>query len=631
MGRAFRRTVRGFVGEHSGDKKGFLSIDLLAAMTPAPYPSAYLARSSAVGLLAVPAGLFLVNGLLVLTLKGSGAPAAAYALILPLGLATAVLLVRYLAARGALPSGRQLLVLGGYAVAASIAHLLIYGTAINNDATLHAAQALHTFVSDGRFSFSEAPFVSFGDQPLAKHWLPNNLEYASTAIARIFGLSFETQTIGVTFAYNALYVAALFAVILTFVGAVPGMILATTFLAALYALIGNAEDIVGMGIFRGGENKGLIFGFYYWAVIGLCLVSPGRQPAVSAAPWVLAGFMFSAVMVSANFPVLGALALVLVLGGAVTRPLSENLRAASCLVLPIVLAAAAYTLVPGGDVMASHSDNFTPAGGGYVPRFVDIFTYPKKHWFAASAVVFLLFWFDRALALQLAAYLLAAVIAHTEWAYGLISAVLGDHAQVTWRFLILLNPFVPAIIGVAALVGRLDQARPIRLPLLGLALVALGLALRPPPPHPYVGAIRPVLPYVAAQCRPGASILTSRALGAVLPVVAPTFRILAGKDQYLNWQMGNLAPGSVDRRRARDVRDASRYLGGVQRNEPAFLAALAAEQPDIVIFDVAPTASAEASLAGYRRSRFDAPSPYVSGKTESFLIFSRPGICNAAE
>ena len=434
-----------------------------------------------------------------------------------------------------------------------------------------------------------------------------------------------------TFVYNALYVAALLAVIFTFVGAVPGMILATAFLAALYALIGNLEDIIGMGIFRGGENKGLIFGFYYWAVIGLCLVSPGRQTAAAAAPWILAGFMVSAVVVSANFPVLGALAFVFILGAAVTRPASECLRAGACVVLPIVLAAAAYTLAPGVDVMASHSDRLAPIGTGYVPRFVDIFTYPKKHWFAAAAVVLWLFWFDRPLAAQLAAYLLAAVVAHTEWAFGLIAAALGDHAQVTWRFLILLNPFVPVIVGGAALAGRLDQARPVRLPLLGLALVSLGLILRPPPPHPYVGAIRPVLPHVAAICRPGASILTSRALGAVLPVVAPTFRILVGKDQYINWQMGNLAPDSVDQRRARNVRDASRYLGGVQSHEPAFLAAVATEQPDIVIFDVDPTTSGEAALAGYRKLRFDAPSPYVSGKIETFLIFSRPGVCAASE
>ncbi len=600
-------------------------------MTSAPYPSAYLSRNSALGVLAVPAALFLVNGLLVLALKGLGAPVAAYGLILPLGVAAVVFLVRYLSARDALPSGRQLLVLGGYAAAASLAHLVIFGTAINNDATLHAAHALHTFFADGRFSFSEAPFVSFGDQPLAKHWLPNNLEYVGAAIARIFDLDFEAQTVGVAFVYNALYVAALLTVIFTFVGAVPGMILATAFLAALYALIGNSEDIVGMGIFRAGENKGLIFGFYYWAVIGLCLVSPGRQAAAAAAPWILAGFMFSAVVVSANFPVLGATALIFLLGAAVTRPASECLRAAACMVLPIVMAAAAYSLAPGVDVMASHSDHLAPVGAGYVPRFVDIFTYPKKHWFAAAAVVLWLFWFDRPLAAQLATYVLVAVIAHTEWAFDLIAAALGDHAQVTWRFLILLNPFVPVIVGGAALAGRLDQGRPIRLPVLGLAFVALGLVLRPPPPNPYVGAIRPVLPHVAALCRPGASILTSRALGAVLPVVAPTFRIFAGKDQYLNWQMGNLAPGSVDRRRARNVRDASRFLGGAQSREPAFLAAVAAEQPDIVIFDVVPTAPAEAALAGYRKSRLDAPSPYVPGKTETFLIFSRPGICAASK
>ena len=104
-------------------------------MTSAPYPSAYLTRNSALGILAVPGALFLVNGLLVLALKGLGAPAAAYALILPMWLATAVVLVRYLSARNAMPSGRQVLVLAAYAAAASLAHLVIFGTAINNDAT----------------------------------------------------------------------------------------------------------------------------------------------------------------------------------------------------------------------------------------------------------------------------------------------------------------------------------------------------------------------------------------------------------------------------------------------------------------------------------------------------------------
>ena len=158
-------------------------------------------------------------------------------------------------------------------------------------------------------------------------------------------------------------------------------------------------------------------------------------------------------------------------------------------------------------------------------------------------------------------------------------------------------------------------------------MVAGGLILRPPPAHPYVGAIRPVLPHVTAACRPDASILVSRALGAVLPVIAPGFRIYAGKDQYLNWQIANLAPGSPDRKRAEDVRDASSYLGGNAANEAALAAVVAAERPEIVIADAPLSSSAEQMLADYRRETYRAASPYVRGKTETHVIYSLPGVC----
>ena len=322
-----------------------------------------------------------------------------------------------------------------------------------------------------------------------------------------------------------------------------------------------------------------------------------------------------------------ALAVAAACRGAAADSVSGGMR----LLTPLAVAAVAYALIPGGDVLTPTGSGVTTAGSAYASGVVEIFTYPKKHWLAAAAVVVWLFWFDRALAVQLAVYLAVGVISHTQWAFDLVTPFLGGYSRVVWRFLILFNPFVPIIVGGAALAGRLDQRAPLRLPALALALVALGLILRPPPPHPYVGAIRPVLPHVAAACRPDASILVSRALGAVLPVIAPGFRIYAGKDQYLNWQIANLAPGSADRKRAENVRDASSFLGGAADKEAALAAVVAVERPDVVIADVALSPGAEQVLADYRRQVFQAPSPYERGKTETHMIYSLPGVCAAAK
>ncbi len=587
----------------------------------------YFTQKHVLGVVAVPASVFLANGMLVLMLKLTGAGLLAYGLAVPLVLAAGAAMVRHLRRHAALPDGRRLLVLLAFASAASAAHLIIFGTAINSDATVHSAHAFHTVFSAGGFSFSEAPFVTYGTQPPAKHWLPNNLEYATAAIAWIFDLSFYRLTLGVNFVFNLLYVAVFLALIFTFVRVVPGLLLATAFLAALYAVIGNSEDIIGMGLFRGFENKGLIFGFYYWGTIALFLVSPGRPAAAAGPPVAVIVFATSAVVVSANFPVLAVIALVLAAGAVAGKSPADGVGGALRLVTPIILAAAIYAGLPGGDVLTPPGDPASVTGAAYINQISDIYTYPKKHWIAAAAVVVWLFWFDRALAVQLAVYLAVALVSHTSWAFELAAPLLGGYSRVVWRFLILFNPFVPIIVGGAALAGRLDRRRPARLPTLALVLVAGGLILRPPPAHPYVGAIRPVLPHVAAACRPDASILVSRALGAVLPVIAPGFRIYAGKDQYLNWQIANLAPGSPDRKRAEDVRDASSYLGGNAANEAALAAVVAAERPEIVIADAPLSSSAEQMLADYRRETYRAASPYVRGKTETHVIYSLPGVC----
>ncbi|HBT42059.1 MAG TPA: hypothetical protein DEB21_08600 [Rhodospirillaceae bacterium] len=596
-------------------------------MISSKYPSAYFSQKEVLGVLAVPATAILANGCLVSVLKLAGADVLAYGLIIPLVLLAVGVMIRHLRHHAALPDGRRLLVLLGFAAAASLAHLLVFGTAINNDATLHAAHAFHAFFSSGTFSFSEAPFMTFGPQPTAKHWLPNNLEYAVTAVAWIFDLSFQELTWGVNFVYNLLYVAAFLSLVFIFMGAIPGMVLAAAFLVALYAVIGNSEDIIGMGLFRGFENKGLIFGFYYWGVIALFLASPKRPVAGPAAAVIV--FAASAVFVSANFPVLAVIAVAMAIGAVVAPPRRSVIMGTILIILPLILAAAVYMALPGGDVLAPPGMQMTAGGTAGALQVADIVTYPKKHWILAAVVVAWLFWFDRVLAAQLGIYLVIAVVSHTQWTYELASPFLGGYGRVIWRFLILFNPFVPIIVGGAALAGRLDQRVPLRLPVLALAAVALGVFLRPPPSHPYKGAVRPVLPHVAETCQPGASILTSRALGAVLPVIAPTFRIFVGKDQYLSWQIANLPSASADRKRAEAVRDASQYLGsGGAAAEQAFLEVMARERPDIVIADTPLSARAEQAMAGYGKTVFQAPSPYVAGKVETFQIFSLPEICD---
>ena len=598
-------------------------------MSFTPYPDAFLSGRQSFGLFVLATVFILVNGVLVILLKAAGAGLAAYGLVVPAAALALVFAVRALKAQDALPGRRQWAVLVALSAVGAGVHLLIYGTAYNSDAALHFAHAFHSFFVDKRFSFSEAPFITFGPQPVAKHWLPDTLEYPMTAVAWLGGLSFQRLTWLFHFLNDMLCIMALAGLVFRFVGALPGAVLTAMFLGIFYALIRDPQDIIGMSLFRGFEAKGLIFGFYYWAVAGLFMAPARRVAAMDLPGPLLAVVGLSTVFVSANFPVVAVIAAVLAGAACVAgAPVRSCAVAAAWFVGPVLAAAVVYRLLPGVDVMAHHTDALTPVATAYSPALLHMFAFSYKHWLVVAAIVALLALFDRPLAVQLGLYILVSLMVQSKWAFDLEARMLGPYQQVIWRFLILFNPFLPLVVGGAAIAGRLDRKMPVRLPLAGLAVVALGLFLRPPPGNQYVGAIRPVLNVLNRDCRPGVRVLAPPALAVLMPVISPSFSLLAGKHQYLNWQIGNLPPGSPDRRRALRLRKAIEFLSGWAAGEADFRAAVAAEAPDVVVVPAGPLSAATTRvLAAYRESSSSAPSPYVPGTTETYLIFSRPGAC----
>ena len=527
----------------------------------------YLSFKESIVIALIPPFVFLLNGIWVLTLKTIEAPIAAY-LSLPV---TLLGLTVFTIRRGLDKSGlrpRGFLKKYGFVLLIPLIfaalHFYFFGTSYGTDTSAYYTNPMQSFFATGYFSHSEAPFMEFGQQPLAVYWLPANSEFIFAGIGKIFGLEYRQILALMHLTANYCFGLVLFVISLRFFNFPVGVTIWASLLALIYGLQNTRMDFASTALFRGFENKGFIWGYFFWAILTVFI--PGTDAKISRLHWTAAGLILGAAsfLVSGNaaFVLFPAAALCL---GAIISGQFKSLYAYAGFFAGLMGLIFMFKMLEVTDVYSVVSKDLTPR----IPDSYDIqalsFAFPRWLWVFAGAAIIAAAITRLKLAIQLGVFLGLCLIIQSEAYFNLCLQYSMEFTLVFWRHASLMNPLVPFILGGFVLLSHVKK--PQIQSLISLAVVALcGVGfmtrvLNLPDKSPFPPATKqPVMMALSEICPEGSLILAQIGFSTQMPVIQPHYRYLGSRQAFLNWQIANLPSNSKIRRQATDVRDSLIYL-----------------------------------------------------------------------
>lgn len=193
----------------------------------------------------------------------------------------------------------------GFLISAFV--LIILEDSFGSDAALYFSHPINDFFVDKRFGFTEKPYISFGDQPIATYWLNANFEYLVVSIVKLSGLPHSYSSNFHFLVTSGCLLSIIIAISKDFYSREKYFIYALLYIAVSFFIYTDGKDIVGMSFFRAFESKSWIFGFYIissWVLFYQCRGGQyiGRSTLL----------LTSSFFVSANFLILIPLLLFLV-------------------------------------------------------------------------------------------------------------------------------------------------------------------------------------------------------------------------------------------------------------------------------------------------------------------------------
>ncbi len=592
---------------------------------------AYLTGRQSLIICLLPAALFLINGIFVDMLKLAKASTGVYLLLPVLLLATSTGLVfRKRNRQVILKQIKLFLPVLIIPILFAALHMYKYGTSIGSDSAYYYASPMHTFFSSGHFTFAEAPFVSYGDQPLATYWLFYNSEYLFAGLGALFDADFVQIVSLMHFVSNLLLALAVFVFLLRQIKFLPALLLFAAFMLLLYASHSNTRDLASTSLFRGFENKGLVFGYFYW-MLPLLLIpiermnENGRFSLLSGS--ILGG---GAILVSGSAAFLFLPAMALAAGGLFTKYSKQIVICFFSFLAACFFYLVIYKLLETTDVYNVLTPAMTLLEPVLYEQQASYSHFDWRIWLLAVLLIAVLAIVEFARALQLAVFVAIALFVHSKGFYHLFYYFMPERTVNFWRAAILMNPFLPILVASTALLARLPQRLWLRVALLG-AFVCSTMAsfgsLKIPARTPFhQNHLASDQVMVRRACTPSALVLASRYDAVTLAVAQPSFRMLVGKEYFLNWQIANLARGTPERARALNVRNASLYLSVLPSSKrfakdpgpDGLIRTLADIRPDIILVPKRRLTPANEHLfAGYDKKQGDRN-----------VIFSRAGTCD---
>ena len=546
----------------------------------------FLPSSSALVLLTIPAAILLANGVLVTLLRAVNAAVPIYMV----GLPVAVMAVLIVAFRYGGPGfTRHAMTATAFGVLISGLHLVVFGASTGSDAAYYHSFPIHQMLESGSLSFRIDPFVEFGEQPVQVYWLHSASEYALTVLS---GGDFTASLTIAAFVSNLFLSVALFVIVASRLELRSAIVAAVLFIGLMYCYAGARTDIVGMSLHRAAENKGLIFGYFFWATIALVVPNSGasRKSGRNAAVILVAAAFF----VSGNFALLWIPALALALGAVVLGRDTRSFGRAADLLGMTVFGIAVVSLLQPNDVMeqalgTAHADDYAGQSAVFKPQLWE--------WVLAVIAIGVT---RGKVGLAMAGYVAIGLLIHSEMAYDFLAQTMPERAIIFWRIAILFSPLPPILFGLIALAQRYSEMRQTLLLGAGAAVAGIAMALTGSAPYQAIYLIRlesTVYAMLDERCdMREATILTDRRTGTFMPAYLPGPKILSGKEYFLNWQIANLAASDPIKLDATAVRDAVLHLSGKLDAPETVCKAIEAANPDMLLYRSGPEFSCDTSL-----------------------------------
>lgn len=594
----------------------------------------YLSYDEAVIITLTPALFFLINGLVILILKTLQAPINAYPILLfaILGLMGAWLLrsfkmKRYTEGRLSKRIRKYLPVIIAPLFFA-LGHSFIFGTSYGGDTASYFTNPIYTFFESGQFSHSEKPFIEFGEQPLAVYWLPANSEYIFTGLGKWLGLDYHHILACMHITSNYLIGLAILSIALRFLSLSQAVVISLCLIALIYGLLSDRRDFTATSVFRGFENKGFIWGYFFWTTANLLIPSGRRnKESLHLTGWRLfsAGSVFglAAFLVSGNAMNLLFPAFALCLGAFLSREL-RTIYSFAGFALALIGCAAVFKMLEVTDIYSVVTEELAYREPESYALQSQYFSYPLWVWGLCIGAGLALIGLRNKITLQIGAFLGIALLFRTEPYFNFFFNSSQEFALVFWRHVTLMSPFVPLFFAACLILSSLKTTLH-KWAALGGTLVAclLGFvtsALTFPDKSPFgQAAERPAYEALAQLCPDDSRILANVRIATHLPTLQPGYEYLVGKEVFINWQIANLPIGSETRDRAMAVRGAyyfmrrDRVTNAYRSDATSFEKTIRDENPDAIFLP-------KSRLRDINLNLF---SGYTQQAYENIIVFSK--------
>jgi len=526
----------------------------------------------------IPAVIFLMNGVFVLFLKTFELSIGFYFIFPAMLILTALsglMFLRKLETKSLVSGVKKYAFVLCIPLIFSLGHFFIFGSSYGGDTASYFTNPIHTFSDSGYFSHAEDPFFEYGEQPLAVYWLPANSEFMFAGLGHIFGLEYREILALMHIYSNYLLGLVVLALALRFFNPIQALVFCACFFCLLYGLLNHRRDFTSASLFRGFENKGFIWGYFFWATVNL--LSPRgshiEERKTVKSVWLFsAGFLLGAAafLVSGNAINLLFLALALMVGGIVSKQFG-SIYAFLGLVVSLLGMAALFKLLEVTSVYAVATPTPNLQKLTLYETHKSFMEYPFWVWAMCGLTVLTLWFWERKLCFFLGAFLCVAAVLRSEIYFNIFTGLSTEFAIVFWRHVTLVNPLLVLFFGGCVLIGLMAKRARV---FAGLTIMVcacgvgiLAQALRLPSESPFGDTeSRPEMQALAKICPSGSKILANIRLSTHLPTLQPSYEYLIGKEPFMNWQIANLKSDSDARERASQARSAGLFMIRNQSN-----------------------------------------------------------------
>jgi len=426
--------------------------------------SGFLSYKESLIVTLIPAMIFLMNGVVVLLLKTLEL-SIGYYLIFPAILIFTVLSglmsLRKLETRSLVIGVKKYAFIIFVPLIFSLGHFYLFGSSYGGDTASYFTNPIHTFSDSGYFSHAEDPFFEYGEQPLAVYWLPANSEFIFVGLGHIFGLEYREILALMHIYSNYLLGLVVLVLALRFFNPIEALVFCACFFCLLYGLLNHRRDFTAASVFRGFENKGFIWGYFFWSTVNLLGPRSGRIEALKTfkSVWLfIAGVVLGTAgfLVSGNAINLLFLAIALMLGGIMSRQF-EAIYAFFGLVFSLLAMAVLFKLLEVTSVYEVAADIPNLQKLTLYKSHKTFMEYPLWIWVICGLTVFVLWFRDRKLCLFLAVFLCVAAVLRSEIYFNLFTGLSPEFAIVFWRHVTLVNPLLVLFLGGCVLIGLMAK------------------------------------------------------------------------------------------------------------------------------------------------------------------------------